>query len=934
MVWVVVAHAVLILAAVLLAPRLGPRTFLVAALGPLSGVILLAVSARDVWAGRAWTSTVDWVPGLDLALRLRLDGLSWLMLVLVCGVGAVIFTYCAWYAHRDPMLTRFVATMTAFAGSMAGLVLADDVLLLYVFWELTSVTSYLLVGLRVDDATSRRAALQALLTTVLGGLAMFAGLLMLADAAGTATLSRIVQHPPEGPLVGTALGLVLAGALTKSAQVPFHGWLPAAMAAPTPVSAYLHAAAMVKAGIYLVARLSPGFAHDIDWWRPTLAVFGALTLIVGGYRALRQHDLKRLLAFSTVSQLGLLMVAAGWGGAQATTAIGVLLLAHGLAKAGLFLSLGAVDHQAGSRDLRELDGLGRRMPVLAVAAALVAASMAGVPLALGFIAKEELLTTLTGHPGTVAAATTAAVVVGSALTAGYTARFWWGAFGPRPATRQDDPDAPGAGHRRLGADVQAPAIGMTGPITLLAALSVLLGVAPALLDRPLSALWSGDPDAAPVHLAFWHGFTPVLGLSLLALAGGGLLIAGRRPAGRVQQGVGRALPTWLSVDVAYGALVRGLDRFSAAVTGLTQNGSLPFYLGTTALTAVLLPAGALLAGAGPQVGSLPWHDGWAQVPVAGLIAAAAVSLCLIANRLAAVIVLGTVGYGLALLFVLQGAPDLALTQLLVESLSIVVFLFVMRLLPAHFPPQRWKGSTATRAGIALVVGAVMTGLTLAAMASRTRAPVSAAMVERAYPDAHGHNIVNVIIVDFRGLDTLGEGTVVAVAALSLVSLVLTARRSAEPAGSVVPPSLILTIGVRVAFPAAVAVSLYFLFAGHNRPGGGFIGGLTAGGGFALLYLAGRSRPLPQVFAPMRLIGAGLVLAVLTALTPLLFGGDVLTSGYTKLTVPVLGQVGLPSVLAFDSGIYLIVVGFVLTALDTLGSRRETSLGRADEETRL
>ncbi|PPK93416.1 multicomponent Na+:H+ antiporter subunit A [Kineococcus xinjiangensis] len=773
---VLAAHAGLAVLAGLLAPRLGPRAFYVAALAPLSGVVLALAAAPDVLAGRAWGREVPWVPGLDLTVALRLDALSLLMLVLVSGVGTLIFLYCASYADRDSPLVRFAATLTAFAGAMVGLVLADDVILLYVFWEATTITSYLLVGLSDEDRTARRAAMQALLITTLGGLAMLLGLIVLAQQAGTTRLSEIVAEPPSGALVTAALLLVLLGALTKSAQVPFHPWLPAAMAAPTPVSAYLHAAAMVKAGVYLVARLAPGFA-ELSWWRPLLVSVGIATMLLGGWRSLRQHDLKSLMAYSTVSQLGFLTAVAAWGSAESAVAAALLLLAHGFAKAALFLTVGAVDHAAHTRDLRLLDGLGRRMPVLAVAATVAALSLGGVPLLLGFIAKEEVYTAFAEAEGTFATVALAGLVLGSVLTLGYAGRFLWGAFAGRPQpSGAEDLDAVPAGERAVAAqDVHAPGAGLVAPVVVLAAAAVALGVLPALLDPLVSAVAAPYPGAGePVHLALWHGVTPALLLSVLTLALGVALVAARRRWGLLQRSVGRVLPQALDADRTYDAAVYGLDSAADVVTGRTQSGSLPRYLGVIALSATLLPLGGLaLRGADLAPGVIV--DRPVQIGVGVVIALAALAAARTSSRFAAVLMLGGVGYGVAALYVLQGAPDLALTQFLVETLSVVIFLLVLRLLPRRFPVQT-RRSRLRRAAVAVTVGVGMTVLTLAATSVRVRPSVAEEFVARSKPEGGGLNVVNVILVDFRGLDTLGEITVVLIAALGMSSLVLTLRR--------------------------------------------------------------------------------------------------------------------------------------------------------------
>ena len=420
-------HLGLAVAAPLLGRRLGRRVFYVVGLAPLATAVWAATRAAGVVDGDDVRSTTAWVPGLDLTLDLRLDALGLLMVALVAGVGTLVFLYCTQYfSASDPGVGRFAAVLTGFAGAMLGLVLADDVLLLYVFWELTSVTSFLLIGYSDEEEESRRAAVQALLVTTFGGLVMLLGLLLLSLEAGTTSLSAMLAEPPRGTTTAVALVLVLLGAFTKSAQVPFHPWLPAAMAAPTPVSAYLHAAAMVKAGVYLVARFAPAFAA-VAVWRPLVITVGLATMLVGGWRALRQTDLKRLLAFGTVSQLGFLFVLVGAGTREAALAGAAVLLAHGLFKACLFLSVGVIDHETGTRDVRVLSGLSRTMPVLFVSATIAAASMAAVPPLFGFIAKEAAYEAFLHGDGW-DLLTLAGLFAGSVLTGAYSARFVWGAF--------------------------------------------------------------------------------------------------------------------------------------------------------------------------------------------------------------------------------------------------------------------------------------------------------------------------------------------------------------------------------------------------------------------------------------------------------------------------------------------------------------------------
>ena len=753
-------HLVLALAAPWLGARIGRRVFLVVALAPLATTAWAATRAAGVVDGDDVVSTTAWVPGLDLTLDLRLDPLALLLVSLVAGVGSLVLLYCAaYFGSTERGVGRFAGVLTGFAGAMLGLVLADDVILLYVFWELTSVTSFLLIGYSDEEEDSRRAAVQALLVTTFGGLVMLLGLILLSLEAGTTSLSALLADPPGGTTVAVALVLVLVGAFTKSAQVPFHPWLPAAMAAPTPVSAYLHAAAMVKAGVYLVARLAPAFA-TVAPWRPLVITVGLATMVVGGWRALRQTDLKRLLAFGTVSQLGFLVVLLGAGTREAAVAGAALLLAHGLFKACLFLTVGVIDHETGTRDLRVLSGLWRRMPVLAVTAALAAASMAGLPPLLGFISKEAAYEAfLHGGPGGLL--TLAGLFVGSVLTGAYSARFVWGAFADKPSC---DPTA------------TAEASGwFLAPVVLLGQLSLLLGLVPFVVDplvQAYGAAYAGEPE--PYSLALWHGPSAALVLSALTIGGAAFLFLGRDRLRAVQRRANRVLGV-VDADRSYEATVRAVDRLALRCTALVQTGSLPVYLGTVLLTLVVLPGTALVLGT--RVSSdLRAYDTSLQLAVAAVIAAATIATARAQRRFTAVLYLGAVGYGVAVLFVVQGGPDLALTQFLIETLTLVVFVFVLRRLPSRFSRRRLRLSQGVRLAVALAVGGFVTLSVLVATQARTGPAASQAYLDQSYDEAGGRNVVNVILVDFRGLDTLGEITVLAVAAMGIASMVLAGRR--------------------------------------------------------------------------------------------------------------------------------------------------------------
>lgn len=961
------AHLVAALGAPLAMRWLGRRGFLLLALVPASALIWALLRTRDVMDGRGPSEDAAWVPQLDMSLAFRLDTLSWLMVLLVTGVGTLVLVYSAGYfSSKAAGLGRFAGVLMAFAGSMLGLVTTDDVLLLYVFWELTTVTSYLLIGHYSDRKASRRAAMQAIVVTTFGGLGMLVGLIVLAESAGTYRVSEIVADPPSGTAVTVAVVLVLVGALTKSALVPFHFWLPSAMAAPTPVSAYLHAAAMVKAGVYLVARFAPGFA-DVGAWRAIVLAVGAWTLVHGGYRALRQYDLKLVLAFGTVSQLGLLVLLVG-SGSQAAALAGLAMVgAHAMFKASLFLVVGVVDAATGSRDLRRLEGVGRALPITATVGALATASMIGLPPFAGYVAKEAALESLWHDGGTAAGvAVLVAMVVGSALTVAYGLRFWFGAFGPAlrgavPLPAPDDGVWPPL-------QVSRPSLLLVAPAAALALLGLAAALVPGFgedLLSPHAAGYAGEPG----HLTLWAGVGPAFWLTLVVLGGGGLLFAQRV---RVE-GWQHRVPVRADADLLYRRMMRRLDDLAADVTGVTQRGSLPFYLGTILLVLVALEVGSLLTDP-PDVDAWRVWDSPVQALAGLLTAGAAVLAARARRRLKAVILASVSGYGMAALFLLHGAPDLALTQVLVETITLVVLVLVLRRLPPYFSVRPLAASRWVRLALGLAAGLVVGAMAVLAPAARTAPPVSVDFPEEAYVYGGGRNVVNVTLVDIRAWDTMGEISVLLVAATGVASLIFLRRRSGEiprvrdaradtPVwGGVRDPmaalrrratvddadaategtqgggrgpadalrasrtlapqrrSVIFEVVVRLLFHSTVVVALFLLFSGHNAPGGGFAAGLLVGVALVVRYLAGGRYELGEA-APVHpglLLGSGLFLSAGVGMVALLFGGSVLQSVIVELTLPAFGDVKLVTSLFFDIGVFLVVIGLVLDLLRSLG----------------
>jgi multicomponent Na+:H+ antiporter subunit A len=942
------AHAVATAVAPLLVHRWGRTAFYSLALVPLGSLIWVAMN----WpAGHTPTVDVPWVPELSMNIALRFDPLTAIMSVLVLAIGALVLFYCADYfhhrdGHTEKRLPSFAAELVAFSGTMFGLVCSDNMLMLYVFWELTTVLSFLLVGHYAERVTSRRAATQALLVTTFGGLAMLVGIVVLGTESGTFLLSELIATPPTGPAASIGVVLLLVGALSKSAIVPMHFWLPGAMAAPTPVSAYLHAAAMVKAGVYLVARLAPGFA-DSPPWRPIVLTLGLLTMLLAGWRAVREYDLKLILAFGTVSQLGLITVMVGAGGGDLMLAGLAMLCAHAMFKAALFMVVGVIDHATGTRDIRRLAWLGDRNRALLAIAVGATASMAALPPFFGFVAKEADFETVLHSPTLGAAApwVLATIVTGSVFTTVYSLRFLWGAFGrkglPAPSTRVAEM------HRPPATFMAAPAV--------LAAAGLLFGMWPSPLDKVLDNYADTVPGGAGYHLALWHGLGLPLVLSALVLAVG---IGAYLMLGRLWWVMTARQPLG-NADRIYDAVLRGADVLSVRLTAATQRGSIPATQSVILSTLVLVPIVVLALGARDRPNFALWGSP-IQVVVGLIILAAALGATVLRNRLAAVLLVGVTGYGCGAIFAFHGAPDLALTQFLVETLTLVIFVLVLRTLPAEADRAHMRRHRLPRAVLALAVGATVTTLAVYAMSARTAIPIASLIPDAAYHRGHGANAVNVLLVDIRAWDTMGEIMVLLVAATGVASMVFRHRRFGAPprvadagqpdigrlwvttrspaAGDITwlrgselrdprHRSLVLEVATRIIFPLIMVLSAYFFFAGHNTPGGGFAGGLTAGLALVLRYLAGGRYELGEAL-PLdagKILGVGLACSAGTAVASLLLGAPVLSSALIQVDLPVLGTVKFVTAIFFDLGVYLIVVGLVLDVLRSLGARIDVEL---------
>lgn len=742
--------------------RLGDQSGWVFGLLPLT-LFFYFMSQIPRLAQTAAHESYAWIPSLGITLSFHADGLAILFAVLISGIGSLVTVYSGGYLHGHPLLGRWYAFLFMFMASMLGVVLSDNIIALFVFWELTSLSSYLLIGFHHREEASRYAALQALLVTGLGGLAMLAGLVMLGMAAGTLELSELTlrgdlirNHPHYLPV----LLLVLLGAFTKSAQIPFHFWLPNAMAAPAPASAYLHSSTMVKAGVFLLARLSPALGGAAAWTGLVGAV-GAATFLLGSFLAVQQHAMKRLLAYSTVSALGAMTMLLGIGTPAAVKAMAAFCLAHALYKAALFLAAGSVDHETGERDVRCLGGLAGAMPFTAAGASVAALSMAGIPLFFGFAAKELVYESLAHGHGMFSVVLTFIAVAASMLFLVVAAcAAYLPFFGEFKATPKHPHEAPWS--MRLG------------PL-LLGFFTIVLGVFPALATPLLAPVAESILGAhVHLHLGLWHGFSFALALSAVTLIGG-LAAFWKREALNHVFGHAMRLTAWGPARW-YDWALQGMLDFAKWQTRVLQSGYLRYYLMTIILATVAAMGALLLTqGAGLAAmllrrgGAAIWDLRYYELGVAAILVVGIAAVVHSKTKLAAVAALGVVGYSVAIVFVIFGAPDLAMTQFLIETLTVILFVLVFYHLP-QFSMGASTRAVARNLAVAVAFGGVMGLLTLIAADQRGRPSVSQFFLEHSYDMGHGRNIVNVILVDFRGIDTMGEITVLAVAAVGAYSL--------------------------------------------------------------------------------------------------------------------------------------------------------------------
>ena len=888
---------------------------LATALPPAFALMLLLYHADAILAGGSVRFFQPWIPLLGLDITIILDGLAFLFALLILGIGLLIILYARYYlAPRDSM-PRFYAYLMLFMTAMLGIVLSGNLLQLWLFWELTSISSFLLISFWWHKAEARRGARMALTVTGAGGLALLAAFLLIGQLVGSYDLQQVlasaelIQQHAWYPLI---LVLFLLGCFTKSAQFPFHFWLPNAMAAPTPVSAYLHSATMVKAGIFLLARFYPALSGT-ELWFVLVSITGLATLLIGAYLALFKHDLKGLLAYSTISHLGLITLLFGMGTDLAAVAGLFHIINHATFKASLFMAAGIIDHESGSRDMRKLNGLWQFMPITATLAMVAAAAMAGVPLLNGFLSKEMFFAeTLHQHLlGSLSWVIPVLATVAGVFSVAYSMRFIHDVFfngQPKGLTKTP----------------HEPPRYMRVPVEVLVALCILVGLFPGyligdLLQAASQAVLPGEvPDYS---LAIWHGFNLPLLMSVLALVGGTLIYVNRKHLFDFQN----TLP---DVD-ALNSFERGVKQFAQRCSQLYQwldSGSLQRYMTLTLLSFILL-AGL------PLTDLVTLWGGRAELPIDAVNATGATMLLIAAfatvvwhrKRVVALLMISVVGLMVSIAFTRFSAPDLALTQLSVEVVTIILLMLALFFLPHKTPKQSESSRVVRDLSVASMVGVIVGSLSYALM-TRPFNSISDFFITNAKTGGGGTNVVNVILVDFRGFDTLGEITVLGIASLGIFKLLTRIplfKPSSDGDGrpwATERHSLLLSTVSQSLLPLAVMVSIYIFFRGHNLPGGGFIAGLVTAVAIILQYIA---QGVDWVKARMnveyqRVVAVGLLIALATGAASWLFNRPFLTSWFDYFDIPVLGKLELASAIAFDLGVYVTVVGSTLLILASLG----------------
>jgi multicomponent K+:H+ antiporter subunit A len=912
-----------------------------AGLTSLTCVVLIAGLYPTVASGEIVRLVAPWMPLFGLDLNFRLDGYAWLFAMLVALMGVFVVLYARYYMSSADPVPRFFSFLMAFMGAMLGTVLSGNLIQLVVFWELTSLTSFVLIAYWYHREDARRGAAMALIVTVAGGFCLFVGVLMLGTIVGSYDLDAVLAAGDKvraHPWYAGLLILIVLGVLTKSAQFPFHFWLPQAMAAPTPVSAYLHSATMVKAGVFLLARLWPPL-HGTELWFWLICSAGGATLLVGAFSATFQRDLKGVLAYSTISHLGLITLLLGMNSELALVAAVFHMINHATFKASLFMAAGIVDHETGTRDIRRLRGLRHLMPITATVATVAAGAMAGVPLLNGFLSKEMFFAEaiVAGSASGLRFTLPLVATLAGMFSVAYSLRFIHRVFfGPLSDNLPRTP--------------AEPTRGMLLPSAVLVIACLLVGMLPAQTIGPLLEVAARSilgPTLPQYELAVWHGFTAPLMMSLIALVGGVLFYALLSRRGQIFAST-PLLSRWNAArifDIANVALIRGAGRLTRVMFPTRLQPQMLAIL-SAALIAGFLPLFFMGWSAG-QAPRAPFDPLFALLWVAGAACAIGAAFQARFHRLAALILVGGVGLVTCLTFAWFSAPDLALTQIAVEVVTLVLILLGLRWLPKRLDLQELRRRTLqarTRRARDLLVAAIagigMAGLAFAVLTRPPSGELAPFFLNNALEQAGGRNVVNVMLVDFRGFDTFGEITVVGIVAIIVYALLRRFRpasESLEPSRvplqenaealalahvhDPLPPGdfKVAAVLVRLLLPLAGAVSVYLLLRGHHAPGGGFVGGLIMATAFIAQYMVGGTIWVESRLRvhPLSWIGLGLLTAAAAGLSAWAFSLPFLTSLTTHFYLPVIGEVHLSSVLLFDLGVYLLVIGSTLLILVAL-----------------
>lgn len=893
---------------------------------------LLLTQAREVFNGAVITQSWSWLPQLGIDFSFRLDALGLLFALLISGIGTLIYIYAYFYLGPKNSLNKLYLLLMLFMAAMLGISLSNNLILLLVFWELTSISSFLLVGYWSNYDAAQRGSRMALTITGMGGLAMLGGFILLGQITGTYEIDQILtmtaQIQSHALFVPTLL-LILLGAFTKSAQFPFHFWLPNAMAAPTPVSAYLHSATMVKAGIFLVARLLPIFA-GAALFHNLVTFIGLFTLCMAAFFAIFKEDLKGLLAYSTISHLGLIMCLLGIGSPLAVAAAIFHIINHATFKAALFMIAGIIDHESGTRDLRKLSGLWQLLPYTATLTMVTAASMAGVPLTNGFLSKEMFFTELLSNlSGPVLICSAIVATLAGIFAVAYSVRLVHGVFFDGPVGKQVP-----------NKDAHEPPFGMRAPATLLAFLCILVGLFPALLvEKIVNSTARASTQVMNfegTHLALWHGFNMPLLMSAIALVGGLIFYFSLAKGGKIREidldpYLGR-----LQGRVAFDLFLKSLLLNSRKFKRFTENGKLQSYILWIVIFSIAIVSLPFL-GQGLTTGTRELTHAPALAVVLWLLLFSSCWMMLWFHheRIKAVLISGAIGLVVTMVFICFSAPDLALTQITVDVVTTVLLLMSLSLLPQLTPyessvSRRWRDALIAIGGglgIAWITWLILT---------RDHNSISWFFMQQSIPLGGGTNVVNVILVDFRGFDTFGEITVLGIAGIGALCLMDGMRTHGTTMTQGLsyrfnPSPLMLRITAFWILPIALVVSLYIFLRGHNLPGGGFIAGLITALALIIQYMAlgqdhaeqllkAKSGRLYEIW-----IGTGLVIAGLTGLGAWFWGRPFLTSAHFYVSPPILGEMHLATAALFDVGVYITVVGATMLLISVLGDSRHSSM---------